>query len=70
MSYLGEEDVNVLFIRDSSVSQLRESSTEDVDNKLEISFGYNRETFSQLRSEAVLSLGVITEVEDSSVFFA
>ena len=40
-----------------------------MDKKLEAKFEYNREHVSELRSEAVLRLGIFTEVDGSSIFF-
>ena len=50
-----------------SDSQFKKSSTEDVEDHFEDSFGYNRENVSKSRSEAGLSLGVFTEVKVSSL---
>ena len=66
-----EQYAIVLFGWEYEDSQIRKSITEDVDNKLENTFGENKENVSELRSEAVLRLGgpcgVFTEEDASSI---
>ena len=40
-----------------------------MDYIFEISFGYYRDIFSELRTEAVLGIGVFTEEDGSSILF-
>ena len=58
-----------MFDCESSDSQFGKSLTKTVDFKFEDSFGYYRDIVSELRVEAVLGLGVFTEVEGSSILF-
>ena len=48
------------------MSQLRRSSTEDVDNNFDDKFAHNRENVSELRSDGVLRRYVFTKVDGST----
>ena len=62
-----KEEIDELF-DDFLDSQFRISSTEDVEYKLDDSFGHENESVSELISEVVFRLGRFAEVVGSSFF--
>ena len=63
-----EKDIKIIF-DETSNSKFRKSSTEDVEKKLEDSFGYDRENIAELKSEVGFRLGVIAEIDGSTILF-
>ena len=62
-------DVYVFFEKNLD-SQIKISSAEEVQYKLDVSFEHNRETNSELISEAVFRSGRNSEVDGSSFFIS